>query len=107
MSEYIKKAEAIERALYAPIMSSGPIDEKDIDAWLDGTTDAQKQIAKSIGKIPAEDVVEVVRCKDCCRRYDVNECPKCFLAFYVSQDHTTDDGFCHRGERKADHERVH
>lgn len=58
MSEYIKKSEAIERALYTPIASSGPVDEKDIDAWVDGTIDAQEQVAKSIRKIPAEDVVE-------------------------------------------------
>ena len=58
MSEYIRKAEAIERALYTPIMSNGPVEEKDVDAWIDGTVDAQEQIAASIGKIPAEDVVE-------------------------------------------------
>ena len=58
MKEYIEKSEAVERALYTPIMSNGPVEEKDIDAWTDGVADAQDQIAKLIGKIPAADVVE-------------------------------------------------
>lgn len=58
MKEYIEKTEAVERALYTPIMSSGAVCEKDRDAWTDGAIDAQEQIAKSIGEIPAADVVE-------------------------------------------------
>ena len=28
---------------------------------------------------PTVDAVEVVRCKDCIRRYDTDECPMCFF----------------------------
>ena len=28
---------------------------------------------------PTVDVVPVVRCKDCIRRYDTDECPMCFF----------------------------
>ena len=60
MTEYIEKAEAIDRAKYAPIMSSGPVDEKHIDAWMDGASDAQGCIYKLLIKMPAADVVPVV-----------------------------------------------
>lgn len=57
------------------------------------------------------DVVEVVRCKDCRHRYDVN-CPMYYEDWFTIDegddfiendfrviDGTQDDGFCHRGER--------
>ena len=36
--------------------------------------------AKSfIDDAPTVDAVEVVRCRDCIKRYDTDECPMCFL----------------------------
>ena len=49
---------------------------------------------------PTVDAVEVVRCKDCIRRYDTEECPMCFLSEGQYHEFTRDDGFCDRGERK-------
>lgn len=49
---------------------------------------------------PTVDAVEVVRCKDCIRRYDTDECPMCFLSKGQYCEFTQDDGFCDRGERK-------
>lgn len=49
---------------------------------------------------PIIDAVEVVRCKDCIRRYDTDECPMCFLSEGQYYEFTRDDGFCDRGERK-------
>ena len=49
---------------------------------------------------PTVDVVPVVRCKDCIRRYDTDECPMCFLNGGQYYEFTRDDGFCDRGERK-------
>ena len=49
---------------------------------------------------PTVDAVEVVRCKDCIRRYDTDECPMCFLSEGQYYEFTRDDGFCDRGERK-------
>ena len=60
----------------------------------------------------AVDAVEVVRCKYCKHRGDDVHCPMCFEEAiewdddgytevdYVIHDHTTDDGFCDRGERR-------
>ena len=49
---------------------------------------------------PAADVVEVVRCRDCRKRYDINECPMCVLHITAYYEYTADDGFCDRGERR-------
>lgn len=49
---------------------------------------------------PTIDAVEVVRCKDCIRRYDTDECPMCFLSGGLYVECTQDDGFCDLGERK-------
>ena len=49
---------------------------------------------------PTIDAVPVVRCKDCIRRYDTDECPMCFLIEGNYCDYTNENGFCDRGERK-------
>ena len=56
--------------------------------------------AKQIADAPTIDAVPVVRCKDCIRRYDTDECPMCFLSEGQYHEFTRDDGFCDRGERK-------
>ena len=47
---------------------------------------------------PTVDAVEVVRCRECIRRYDTDECPMCFLSEGQYYEFTRDDGFCDRGE---------
>ena len=49
---------------------------------------------------PTIDAVPVVRCKDCIRRYDTDECPMCFLIEGKYYDYTNENGFCDRGEPK-------
>ena len=49
---------------------------------------------------PTIDAVPVVRCEDCIRRYDTDECPMCFLIEGNYCDYTNDNGYCDRGERK-------
>ena len=49
---------------------------------------------------PTIDAVPVVRCNDCIRRYDTDECPMCFLIEGKYYEHTNENGFCDRGERK-------
>ena len=49
---------------------------------------------------PTIDAVPVVRCKDCIRRYDTDECPMCFLIEGKYYEYTHENGFCDRGERK-------
>ena len=51
---------------------------------------------------PTIDAVPVVRCKDCIRRYDTDECPMCFLIEGKYYEYTNENGFCDRGERKGD-----
>ena len=69
----------------------------------DGTFDwgfGWKNIQDVINGIPAADAVSVVRCKDCIRRYDTDECPMCFLIEGNYCDYTNENGYCDRGERK-------
>ena len=49
---------------------------------------------------PTIDAVPVVRCNDCIRRYDTDECPMCFLIEGKYYEYTNGNGFCDRGERK-------
>ena len=53
-----------------------------------------------IEEMPTIDAVTVVRCKDCIRRYDTDECPMCFLIEGKYYEYTNENGFCDRGERK-------
>ena len=53
-----------------------------------------------IDQAPTVDAVPVVRCKDCIRRYDTDECPMCFLIDGKYYEYTNENGFCDRGERK-------
>ena len=53
-----------------------------------------------IDQAPIIDAVPVVRCKDCIRRYDTDECPMCFLIEGKYYEYTNENGFCDRGERK-------
>lgn len=48
-----------------------------------------------------KNAVIVVRCKDCIRRYDTDECPMCFLIEGKYYEYTNGNGFCDRGERKG------
>ena len=53
-----------------------------------------------IDQAPTIDAVPVVRCEDCIRRYDTDECPMCFLIEGNYCDYTNENGYCDRGERK-------
>ena len=53
-----------------------------------------------IDQAPTIDAAPVVRCKDCIRRYDTDECPMCFLIEGKYYEYTKENGFCDRGERK-------
>ena len=57
-------------------------------------------IQQAVDEHPTIDAVPVVRCEDCIRRYDTDECPMCFLIEGNYCDYTNENGFCDRGERK-------
>ena len=85
--EYISREVAV-KALFAPGMCYAPI---------------QLQIVKDL---PAADVAEVVRCKDCAKHYIVLGRDMCARNAQGSEGHwiglsaTVPDGFCHRGVHK-------
>ena len=74
----------------------------DADAFLEKMkrTSRYFDVVFDVEEMPTVDAVEVVRCKDCIRRYDTDECPMCFLSEGQYYEFTRDDGFCDRGEKK-------
>ena len=57
-------------------------------------------IQQAVDEQPTIDAVPVVRCQDCIRRYDTDECPMCFLIEGKYYEYTNENGFYDRGERK-------
>ena len=74
----------------------------DVDAFLEKMkrTSRYFDVKFDIEEMPTIDAVPVVRCKDCIRRYDTDECPMCFLIEGKYYEYTNGNGFCDRGERK-------
>lgn len=67
---------------------------------------ALRELADNAYRLPTANAVEVVRCKDCKHRGTSYDCPLRHLVFteaegYHYADLTTDDGYCHKGERKG------
>lgn len=69
------------------------------DLKVNGLT-ALFQVGDAIMDCKSFDAVEVVRCKDCIRRYDTDECPMCYLFEGQYYEYTNGNGYCDRGERK-------
>jgi hypothetical protein len=61
---------------------------------------AIRLICNAVNQAPTIDAVPVVRCKDCIRRYDTDECQMCFLIEGKYYEYTNGNGYCDRGERK-------
>ena len=74
----------------------------DVDAFLEKMKHTSRyfDVKFDIEEMPPIDAVQVVRCKDCIRRYDTDECPMCFLIEGKYYEYTNGNGFCDRGERK-------
>ena len=74
----------------------------DVDAFLEKMkrTNRYFDVKFDIEEMPTIDAVPVVRCNDCIRRYDTDECPMCFLIEGKYYEYTNENGFCDRGERK-------
>ena len=66
----------------------------------DDISPTRDEFVAFLKKQPTIDAVPVVRCKDCIRRYDTDECPMCFLIEGKYYEYTNGNGFCDRGERK-------
>ena len=74
----------------------------DVDDFLEKMkrTSRYFDVKFDIEEMPTIDAVPVVRCKDCIRRYDTDECPMCFLIEGKYYEYTNENGFCDRGERR-------
>ena len=66
----------------------------------DDISPTRDEFVAFLKKQPTIDAVPVVRCKDCIRRYDTDECPMCFLIEGKYYEYTNENGFCDRGEPK-------
>ena len=66
----------------------------------DDISPTRDEFVAFLKKQPTIDAVPVVRCKDCIRRYDTDECPMCYLSEGKYYEYTNGNGFCDRGERK-------
>ena len=91
-------ADRLNKPIYAEednITGSG-MSYDEICGYNDGIDIAWNKIDQS----PTIDAVPVVRCQDCIRRYDTDECPMCFLIEGKYCEYTNGNGFCDRGERK-------
>lgn len=76
----------------------------DADAFLEKMkrTNRYFDVVFDVEEMPTVDAVEVVRCKDCIRRYDTDECPMCHVSGGQYYEYTSDNGYCDKGERKED-----
>ena len=91
-------ADRLDKPIYAEednITGSG-MSYDEICGYNDGIDIAWNKIDQA----PTIDAVPVVRCKDCIRRYDTDECPMCFLIEGKYYEYTNGNGFCDRGEQK-------
>ena len=70
----------------------------DVDAFLEKMkrTSRYFYVKFDIEEMPTIDAVTVVRCKDCIKRYDTDECPMCFLIEGKYYEYTNENGFCDR-----------
>lgn len=65
-------------------------------------TQIYNEMLQVLAEAPTVDAVPVVRCCQCSKRYDADECPMCHLVEGEYNEYTADDGFCDRGERRTD-----
>ena len=66
--------------------------------WRDDVCELLDDVMYALEEESAIDAVEVVRCKDCIRRYDTDECPMCYLFEGQYYEYTNGNGYCDRGK---------
>ena len=59
-------------------------------------------IARDISELPAADVAEVVRCKDCKNLVNTTINANCFLICDISDMEIAPEDFCSHGERREE-----
>lgn len=97
MSDYIRRDDAVKIAEKYGLADGSVLGRHS------GLADC---IASEISDLPAADVAEVVRCRDCAKHYIVLGRDMCAKNAQGSEGHwiglsaTVPDGFCHRGVHK-------
>lgn len=92
MTEYIER-EALLTDIEESVVFSG---RQSRNAEILGAN----KIIDRIKVAPMVDAVPVVRCKECIRRYDTDECPMCYVSEGQYYEYTSSNGFCDKGERR-------
>ena len=69
------------------------------DSDLFNTTERQ---LRAIRELPATDVAEVVRCKDCKNLVNTTINANCFLIYDISDMEIAPEDFCSHGERREE-----
>ena len=93
MTEYIKRTDAVKIAEKYGI-SNGSV--------LGRHTGLADCIASEISGLPAADVAEVVRCKDCKNLVNTTINANCFLICDISDMEIAPEDFCSHGERREE-----
>lgn len=105
MAENIKYINADELYINLDIMKN-PDTEFATDDYIDGFSDDISAVIKELEIMPATDVAEVVRCKDCkyAQYWYGNDKlgNETFLCYFLAEEGIKmfADDFCSRGERK-------
>ena len=89
-------AEYIEREAAMKILNSEAV--FCAKNFKDGEARGWNGAYRSIGKMPAADVVEVVRCKDC-KHMEIEPCGR-YCHVWGFFNGAGDEGFCNYGERR-------
>ena len=93
MTDYIKRTDAVKIAeKYG--LANGSV--------LGRHTGLADCIARDISELPAADVAEVVRCKDCKNLVNTTINANCFLICDISDMEIAPEDFCSYGERREE-----
>ena len=93
MADYIKRTDAVKIAeKYG--LANGSV--------LGRHTGLADCIARDISELPAADVAEVVRCKDCKNLVNTTINANCFLICDISDMEIAPEDFCSHGERREE-----
>ena len=101
MTENIKYINADELSIKLDTMRN-PDSEFVTDDYIDGFSDGISAVIKELETMPNEDVVKIVRCKDCkyySKMYKLCSCRSDKFNVYLN-----DNDFCSFGEKRADNE---
>ena len=93
MTDYIKRTDAVKIAeKYG--LANGSV--------LGRHTGLAYCIARDISELPAADVAEVVRCRDCKNLVNTTINANCFLICDISDMEIAPEDFCSHGERREE-----